>query len=220
MSTEKARAASRRWRKRNPKKALAILYRWRKEHPVKARRVLRRYYKKLRNDPVRWVQHLKARRDWKRKHRAVVSRRNKRWRKLHPRLQKQQRKRQYHKHKKKHAQYNAQWARKNRQRVLGYSANWRRRHPIKSRMVNMTNQARWRAKICGSGGSFTAQEWKRLCVLHGKRCAACRKHRRLTPDHVIPISKGGHSFISNIQPLCKPCNRAKGNKTIRFAMPH
>ena len=33
-------------------------------------------------------------------------------------------------------------------------------------------------------------------------------------DHINPVSNGGHSQESNLQPLCRPCNRSKGSKTM------
>jgi 5-methylcytosine-specific restriction endonuclease McrA len=57
-----------------------------------------------------------------------------------------------------------------------------------------------------AGGSFTAEQWNALCKQHHNRCLDCGKKRKLTADHVIPVSKGGTSDISNIQPLCGPCN--------------
>ncbi len=47
------------------------------------------------------------------------------------------------------------------------------------------------------------------------RCVRCSKketpERPLTADHVIPMSLGGARSIFNIQPLCLPCNQAKGS---------
>lgn len=32
-------------------------------------------------------------------------------------------------------------------------------------------------------------------------------------DHVVPYSKGGKTEYSNLQILCRPCNRSKGNRS-------
>jgi 5-methylcytosine-specific restriction endonuclease McrA len=58
-------------------------------------------------------------------------------------------------------------------------------------------------------GSFTGEEWLKLCELYGNRCALCGFERPLTPDHVVPVYLGGPNTIDNIQPLCRPCNMAK-----------
>lgn len=69
-----------------------------------------------------------------------------------------------------------------------------------------------RARIAKSGGAFTVKEWTDLCRKYHHRCAMCHKKRKLTQDHIIPLSKGGSNFISNIQPLCHSCNSKKGAK--------
>ena len=67
-----------------------------------------------------------------------------------------------------------------------------------------------------AGGSFTAQEWIDLCKCYGNKCLRCNRRRKLTADHVIPVSKGGTSNIDNIQPLCGPCNSSKGAKSTDY----
>lgn len=48
-------------------------------------------------------------------------------------------------------------------------------------------------------------------VLSAGRCAHCDATERLTVDHIIPYSKGGGHDLSNLQCLCWPCNRRKGD---------
>ena len=67
-------------------------------------------------------------------------------------------------------------------------------------------------RVAGKGderGSFTAEEWLRLCEQYDNKCALCGYERPLTPDHVVPVYMGGPNTIDNIQPLCKACNMAK-----------
>ncbi len=69
------------------------------------------------------------------------------------------------------------------------------------------SNARRKAIKKTSQGSFTIAEWKLLVWLFGGNCAYCwTKPERLTIDHVMPISKGGSSYIENILPACRSCN--------------
>lgn len=65
-------------------------------------------------------------------------------------------------------------------------------------------------------GSFTAKEWRDLKKQYKNRCVACGAYGRLSVDHVIPTSKGGTGYITNIQPLCLDCNRRKSDKSVDY----
>jgi len=62
-----------------------------------------------------------------------------------------------------------------------------------------------------SVGYFTPEQWTKLCELCNNRCARCGKKERLSPDHIQPASRGGTTYIDNIQPLCNGCNVRKSN---------
>ena len=46
----------------------------------------------------------------------------------------------------------------------------------------------------------------------GGRCRKCRRAIKLEMDHIVPVSKGGKTEESNLQTLCRCCNRAKSKK--------
>lgn len=50
----------------------------------------------------------------------------------------------------------------------------------------------------------------------GASCLNCGSEEDITLDHIIPVSKGGLNTLSNLQPLCRPCNSTKGTKTIDY----
>lgn len=45
-----------------------------------------------------------------------------------------------------------------------------------------------------------------------QKCATVLLERDIEIDHIISLSKGGHTAESNLQVLCFNCNRKKGNK--------
>jgi 5-methylcytosine-specific restriction endonuclease McrA len=74
-----------------------------------------------------------------------------------------------------------------------------------------------RALEAKAEGTHTGEEWRALVEAHDHRCLRCGKmepHIKLHRDHVIPITRGGSNWISNIQPLCATCNKWKGARLI------
>ncbi|WP_062976234.1 TerD family protein [Nocardia flavorosea] len=51
-----------------------------------------------------------------------------------------------------------------------------------------------------------AEVWQR----DGGKCVECGESHYLEFDHIIPLSRGGATSASNLQILCRGCNRAKG----------
>lgn len=122
---------------------------------------------------------------------------------------------------------NKRWAEDNPEKVREYSRRYAKNNPEKKReagrrwvKVNPEKVSakyhRRRTRKTKAGGSYTAAEWKTLCKQYDNRCLCCGKKTKLTADHVIPVIDGGNSDISNIQPLCKPCNSRKGTSAIDY----
>lgn len=95
---------------------------------------------------------------------------------------------------------------------------WRQSHPDKP----YEYKSRHRARLAGCEGEFAAEEWAALKRRFRYRCVRCGAFEgslwapQLSPDHIVPLSRGGKNTIDNIQPLCLPCNRWKRSKIIDF----
>lgn len=110
-------------------------------------------------------------------------------------------------------EYNRRWYANNPERARETERKWRAANPVKAAAI----QNKHRTLKAGSGGSYTDAEWTALCEKFGNQCIGPGPHGgNLEADHVIPVKLGGHSNISNIQPLCKSCNCRKGAKTIDY----
>ncbi len=73
-------------------------------------------------------------------------------------------------------------------------------------------KARRYAREKGAEGKHTLAEWENLKAQYNQECAKCGEKKKLTKDHIIPLSEGGTDYISNIQPLCINCNSKKWKK--------
>ena len=83
------------------------------------------------------------------------------------------------------------------------------------------NQKR-RANVLGNGGNLSLDDWRKIKEKYNFVCLCCGKREPevvLTIDHVIPVSKGGMNDVTNIQPLCLPCNSRKNDKIIDYRPP-
>jgi len=122
-------------------------------------------------------------------------------------------------HPKEHRQHQVEF-RKRHLKEIREKERFRKREaykkdPQQKEQTAVKNSVR-RTRVTKSGGAFTREQWVALCRSYRFRCLCCGKRKKLTVDHVVPVSRGGTSFISNIQPLCDTCNKAKSSKTLDF----
>lgn len=182
---------------------------------------VRAYY-----DQTRDVQMATAR-AWQRAHPEACTAATDRWRKTHPEAARAIR-----------TASSARWVKNNPERVRAMAKayrdahkddpvyrerererlrrNWYAVYRFRPRKRNpITRKAayhRYRSRLKNAEGSFTGQEWLACMEAHGNRCAICHEEKKLCADHIIPISKGGSNYITNIQPLCFSCNSRKKDK--------
>jgi 5-methylcytosine-specific restriction endonuclease McrA len=63
--------------------------------------------------------------------------------------------------------------------------------------------------------THTREQWEELLSSVGGVCPRCMQRRSvLCKDHIRPVYQGGSDGINNLQPLCTPCNQAKGPESI------
>ena len=130
------------------------------------------------------------------------------WRANHPEEVKTYKAAYYYSHPEEVKAYNAAWRADNRQEQKTYSANYRQANKDAVLVTNQRRQALKRRLPA----TLTRGEWEAIKVAYKHRCAYCgKKQKRLTQDHVIPLSKGGGTTMGNIIPACQSCNSRKGS---------
>lgn len=66
-----------------------------------------------------------------------------------------------------------------------------------------------RALQIGAEGHFTDKDWSEIVHRQQSCCMSCGKFCDLTMDHIVPLSRLGSNWPSNLQGLCKSCNSSK-----------
>jgi 5-methylcytosine-specific restriction endonuclease McrA len=68
-----------------------------------------------------------------------------------------------------------------------------------------------------SAGIYSAVEWAAIKKKQRNRCADCGLRRKLTVDHVFPISRGGCNYAFNLAARCHSCNAKKHDHILEGA---
>ena len=75
---------------------------------------------------------------------------------------------------------------------------------------------KYKKALAEAGGSFNEKDVEIIRRRLKDCCAYCglALNGFGEVDHVIPVSRGGNSFPSNLTLACRTCNRDKSNKTV------
>jgi len=83
--------------------------------------------------------------------------------------------------------------------------DYRKRHPERH---CARERKRYLSKMTNS--TLTHDQWQEILKAYDYKCAYCgTSKKKLTQDHIIPISKGGEHTVQNVIPACMRCNREK-----------
>lgn len=74
-----------------------------------------------------------------------------------------------------------------------------------------TYTQQYRARKRSLRDTLTQEQWKFIVSSFNGKCAYCGKDRKLTREHFVPTTKGGHFELGNILPVCGSCNSSKLN---------
>lgn len=101
--------------------------------------------------------------------------------------------RQNPEYRKKQNVWNKKWQDSNKEKVLLY-----RRKSQKKRV-----------EILKEIGAVNEKIREKILLRDDNKCLSCGSKTKLTIDHIIPITKGGLTRVSNLQTLCMVCNAKK-----------
>lgn len=98
------------------------------------------------------------------------------------------------------------WYEKNKEIIREKSREWR-----KENIKRIIHNNKLRSERLKKTEKITFEEFEQIKKDAKHHCLICDQKKPLTMDHIIPLSKGGTTVKSNIQPLCQSCNSRKHN---------
>ena len=88
-------------------------------------------------------------------------------------------------------------------------------NPLFRKQIVQRNKL-WALRQRTGGSGVKRSQWQDRLEEFNNCCAYCLKPlgSNAAVDHIVPVSKGGTSYIDNLVPACKSCNSSKGSKSL------
>lgn len=112
----------------------------------------------------------------------------------------------------KRRNWTREWQESNRDKARAATKRWKDQNPESTRQLGVLRRAREHNAIV-SDRPVTAKVQKERKALFGG-CCFCGSQKKLTLEHIVPLSKGGLHVEENLLGSCKPCNSSKHVKPI------
>lgn len=191
--------SSRRWKLANPDRVRASAKAWRLAHLEQAKASAKAW-------KLAHLEEEKARQKaYRLAHPEKGNAASRKWRLAHPEQEEANNKAYRLAHPEKVRTWSKAYRLAHREKVKAKNRAWELAHPEERCII----EQRRRARKQGLPDTLTAAEWQAICASFKFKCAYCGKRRRLTMDHVIPLSKNGGTTANNIVPACQSCNSSK-----------
>lgn len=109
-----------------------------------------------------------------------------------------------------------EWYEANKVRAMSACERWRANNPDKMKFIRDSANHKRRSRMLNAEGKFNKNDVIAIYERQKSLCAGCSRSikGRYEIDHVIPLVSGGSNWPSNLQLLCKTCNRSKGAKSM------
>ena len=182
---------------KQPEKKLAYYYRNREEQLKKKKEYYRQNKIIFCENSKKWKSENKDKiaeysKKYREKHKDEIAKRSYRYKQLNKEKIKLSRARYYIENKESQCKKTSAHAKANRDKYSTYTQQYRAR----KRSLRDT---------------LTPEQWKFIVSSFNGKCAYCGKDRKLTREHFVPTTKGGHFELGNILPACGSCNSSKLN---------
>ena len=104
------------------------------------------------------------------------------------------------------------WVFENKESIKMARKYWRLKNKDKIR----TNRRNYKAKIKNAEGKHTKEDVQKLLIEQDFKCKYCNCYikEKYHVDHIVPLSKGGSNWPSNLCIACPSCNMKKHDKLL------